>query len=78
MGRERRQLGESRITLKLKDGRILKRDAPTSRGWPEDPVLWDDVKARYAECADGILSPAQIVETIDMIAGWSASIKCRH
>jgi hypothetical protein len=61
--------GESRITVKLKDGRILKRDAPTSRGWPEDPVSWDDVKAKYAECADGILSHAQIGETIDMIAG---------
>jgi len=61
--------GESRITVKLKDGRILKRDAPTSRGWPEVPVSWDDVKAKYAECADGILSSAQIGETIDMIAG---------
>jgi 2-methylcitrate dehydratase len=60
--------GESRITIKLKDGRVLKKNAPTSRGWPEDPVTWDDLKAKYAECADGILSNAQVTETVDMIA----------
>jgi 2-methylcitrate dehydratase len=61
--------GESRITLKLKDGRVLRRDAPYSRGWPEDPVTWDDVKAKYSECADGVLSNAQVAETVDMIGG---------
>ena len=61
--------GESRITIKLKDGRVLKKAAPYSRGWPEDPVPWDDVKTKYAECADGILSQAQVTETVDMIAG---------
>ncbi len=60
--------GASRITIKLKDGRVLKKDAPTSRGWPEDPVTWNDLKAKYAECADGILSNAQMTETVDMIA----------
>jgi len=61
--------GESRINIKLKDGRVLKKAAPYSRGWPEDPVSWDDVKTKYAECADGILSQAQVTETVDMIAG---------
>jgi len=60
--------GESRITVKLKDGRVLKCHAPTSRGWPEDPVAWDDVKTKYAQCAEGILSNAQVAETVDMIA----------
>jgi hypothetical protein len=31
-------------------------------------VSWDDVKSKYVECADGILSAAQTAETIDMIA----------
>ncbi|HYK15295.1 MAG TPA: hypothetical protein VEW70_15030, partial [Burkholderiales bacterium] len=53
---------------KLKDGRVLKCHAPTSRGWPEDPVAWDDVKTKYAQCAEGILSNAQVAETVDMIA----------
>lgn len=61
--------GESRITVKLEDGRVLTRAAPYSRGWPEDPVAWDDVRAKYTECADGILSHAQIAETVDMIGG---------
>jgi len=60
--------GESRITVKLKDGRVLTKAAPYSRGWPEDPVAWDDVKTKYAQCAEGILSSAQIAETVDMIA----------
>jgi len=60
--------GESRITVKLKDGRVLTKAAPYSRGWPEDPVAWDDVATKYAQCAEGILSSAQIAETVDMIA----------
>jgi 2-methylcitrate dehydratase len=61
--------GESRITVKLKDGRVLTKAAPYSRGWPEDPVAWDDVKAKYSQCAEDILSHAQVAETVDMIAG---------
>jgi hypothetical protein len=47
---------------------VLTKAAPYSRGWPEDPVAWDDVKTKYAQCAEGILSSAQIAETVDMIA----------
>ena len=61
--------GESRITVKMKDGRVLTKAAPYSRGWPEDPVAWDDVKTKYAQCAAGILSNSQVAETVEMIAG---------
>jgi 2-methylcitrate dehydratase PrpD len=60
--------GASRITVKMKDGRVLKREAPYSRGWPENPVTWDDVKEKFAECADGLLSNAQMMEAVDIIA----------
>ena len=59
--------GESRVTIKMRDGRVLKRIASTSRGWPEDPVTWDDLTTKYAQCADGILSRTQIDETVAMI-----------
>lgn len=61
--------GESRVTIRLKNGRTLKRAAPTSRGWPEDPVSWNDLATKYSQCADGILSRAQIDETVAMIGG---------
>jgi 2-methylcitrate dehydratase PrpD len=60
--------GESRLTIKLKDGRILKKATPYSKGWPEDPVTWEDVRAKYFECTAGILSHAQAAEAVDMIS----------
>jgi 2-methylcitrate dehydratase PrpD len=61
--------GESRVTVKLKDGREFTRAAPYSKGWPENPVSWEDVKSKYLECTDGILSSSQVAESIEMIAG---------
>ena len=61
--------GESRVTVKLKDGREFTKAAPYSKGWPENPVSWEDVKSKYLECTDGILSSSQVAESIEMIAG---------
>lgn len=60
--------GESRITLKLKDGREFKRKAPHAKGWPENPVTWEDLKSKYGECTEGILSSMQSTEVLEIIS----------
>jgi 2-methylcitrate dehydratase PrpD len=59
---------ESRITIRLKDGRELKRACPHAKGYPEMPASWDDQKAKYEECTQKVFSRAQIDETVAMIA----------
>ncbi|HTK01126.1 MAG TPA: MmgE/PrpD family protein [Bordetella sp.] len=60
---------EMRVTVRLKNGAMLTRGGRYAQGYPEMPASWEDQKAKYVECAEGILSPAQIDETSEMIAG---------
>jgi 2-methylcitrate dehydratase PrpD len=59
--------GESRITVRLKSGKLLKQDCLNAKGWPGNPATWDDLAGKYADCAEGILSSGQQRESIDML-----------
>ena len=59
--------GEMRLTVKLKDGRVLKTQRSHARGWSEDPATWDDLQGKFEECAQGILPQAQQQECLAMI-----------
>jgi 2-methylcitrate dehydratase PrpD len=59
---------ESRITIKLKNGRELKRACSHAKGYPEQPASWHDQKIKYEECTQKVFSSAQIDETVAMIA----------
>jgi 2-methylcitrate dehydratase PrpD len=59
---------ESRITIRLKDGREFRRACPHAKGFPEMPATWDDQKVKYEECTQQVFSRTQIDETVAMIA----------
>jgi 2-methylcitrate dehydratase PrpD len=59
--------GESRLTVSLKNGEVIRQQSSFAKGWPEDPASWDDLMAKYVECTGGIFSKAQIEETSAMI-----------
>lgn len=59
--------GASRLTVRLRNGRVLAQDASYARGWPERPVSWQDVEDKYRECTAPAYSPAQTDETLAMI-----------
>ena len=59
--------GEMRLTVRLKDGKVLKTQRSHARGWSEDPATWDDLKGKYEECATGVLSQSQVNESLAMI-----------
>ncbi|OGA53674.1 MAG: hypothetical protein A3G24_16130 [Betaproteobacteria bacterium RIFCSPLOWO2_12_FULL_62_13] len=59
--------GEARIAIKLRDGRVLRKDCATAKGWPGQRASWGDLCGKYEECTEKILSRAQVLETIEMI-----------
>jgi 2-methylcitrate dehydratase PrpD len=59
--------GEMRLAVHLKDGRVFRAARSKARGWPEDPAGWDDLEEKYGECADGVLPPSRIDESLDMV-----------
>ena len=58
---------EMRLTLETTDGRMLKTARSYARGWSEDPATWDDIAAKFEDCADGVLSPGRRDEAIAII-----------
>lgn len=59
---------EARLTVRLKDGREIRRACSHAKGYPEMPASWEDQKAKYIECTEKVFSNAQIDETVEMIA----------
>ncbi|MCG8548564.1 MAG: MmgE/PrpD family protein [Alphaproteobacteria bacterium] len=59
---------EMRLTVRLKDGTELRTARSHAKGSSEDPATWDDVAAKFEECAEGIIAPTQRDEAIAMIA----------
>lgn len=59
--------GEMRLAVYLKDGRVLRTARSHARGWSEDPATWDDLVAKYLDCAQGVLPRSQLDETIAMV-----------
>jgi 2-methylcitrate dehydratase PrpD len=59
--------GEIRLAVHLKDGRVFPTARSHARGWPEDPAGWEDLVEKYRECADGVLPPSRIDESLAMV-----------
>lgn len=57
----------SSASIRLKDGRTLTRVAERKdiKGLSENPMTNDDARAKFHECAEGIMSPGHVEEVID-------------
>ena len=45
----------SRITLTTRDGREMVRDVPLPKGEPENPMSWQEMRAKFEQWAPGVL-----------------------
>lgn len=52
--------GEARLTINLKDGKVVSRACSHAKGWPEQPAAWEDLCAKFEECSAMILAKSQI------------------
>jgi hypothetical protein len=57
------------VTLKIKknDGVVISEHFSQAKGWPVRPVSWDDLRMKFEECTEGVLSKIQIQTSISMI-----------
>lgn len=60
--------GEARLTVRLRDGSILRQACSHAKGWPEHPCSWQDLCEKFEDCAAGVLDHGQIRNAITMIA----------
>jgi 2-methylcitrate dehydratase PrpD len=51
-------LTQARVTIRLRDGRVLTAAANGARGYPEQPASDDELAAKFMSCATQTLSPS--------------------
>jgi 2-methylcitrate dehydratase PrpD len=59
--------GVAKVTVRLKDGRVLSRERVHIRGGPREPLTWDEFKTLYKKFTKGILPDDVIEFTCDAI-----------
>jgi len=59
--------GEARITVKLRDGKVLTQACSHAKGWTERPCSWQDLCEKFEDCATRVLAKPQIDEAINLI-----------
>jgi 2-methylcitrate dehydratase PrpD len=58
----------ARVIIHLNDGRAVRGERHTTRGYPGWPATWDDVVAKYEECAQPLQSKATQRRVVEMVA----------
>ncbi|MPZ47173.1 MAG: hypothetical protein GEV05_28185 [Betaproteobacteria bacterium] len=59
--------GEARITIRLRDGTVLRQACSHAKGWTERPCSWQDLCEKFEDCAATVLDSRRIAEAIAMI-----------
>ena len=57
----------SLVEVKLKDGRLVSREADTSRGMPQRPMTPEELREKFLDCARGVLREDQADKAIEAI-----------
>ena len=60
-------LTQARVTIRLRDGRILTTVANGARGYPAQPATANDLNAKFRTCAGRTLDPGQIESAIRIL-----------
>jgi 2-methylcitrate dehydratase PrpD len=67
MGREAPPLTQARLRVRLRDGRVLVREANGARGYPDRPATAADVGAKFLSCALRALTPERAAGVLDCL-----------
>jgi 2-methylcitrate dehydratase PrpD len=57
-------LTQARVTIRLRDGRVLSASANGARGYPGRPVSDDELRTKFLACAARVLSEAQAARAL--------------
>jgi 2-methylcitrate dehydratase PrpD len=58
---------QSRIELRLKDGRILKKDSGPYKGGPENPLSEGELEEKFSACAKLALPPRKVSQLLQLL-----------
>ena len=57
----------SLVEIELEDGRILSREADTSRGTPQRPMSDHELSNKFRECGRGVLGPSEVETALEAL-----------
>jgi 2-methylcitrate dehydratase PrpD len=57
----------SLVTVRLRDGRVLRREVKAAKGTPANPLSESELTEKFRACADGVLPSAAVEEAIDRL-----------
>ena len=60
--------GPAEVLVKLKDGTILSARVDKAKGAPANPMSHAEFEAKYLDCCTGVLSPAQVGKSLELLA----------
>ena len=69
-------LTQARVTVRLKDGRVLTASANGARGYPERPASSDELAAKFVVCASRVLPEAKARLALKMISELESAGGC--
>ncbi len=58
--------GRAEVTIVLRDGSSRSAHADVPRGDPKNPLSWDQIAAKFRDCARSVLDSGRTEETIDL------------
>jgi 2-methylcitrate dehydratase PrpD len=65
-------LTQTRVTMALRDGRVLVERADGARGYPVQPASDEELDAKFLGCARGVISAASAERALAMLRGFEA------
>lgn len=58
----------SEVVIRLRDGRTFSRRQDSPKGSGANPMSWDDVCAKYWDCACAVLTPRDVKDCMDVVS----------
>jgi 2-methylcitrate dehydratase PrpD len=71
-------LTQARVTVRLRDGRVLTACANGARGYPDRPAGNEELAEKFMSCATQAMSAAQAVETLAALRGIESASDVRR
>jgi hypothetical protein len=65
-------LTHARVHIRLRDGRVLTKDANGARGYPAHPASDDELDAKFMACAGRALPTPAAERALDLLRGIDA------
>ena len=59
---------EARLTITLNNGAIFTRDCIHAKGWPDNPVKWQDLCEKFEKCCHEIIRDKKIQNIIQLVS----------